>query len=556
MGSLFSRVKSPLVNKLVNVTVPKSGDLKPTGRIRDASLNSVFESRGRNRFRDDFECRGRHCVYGFNTGGYAPTAYASNKHNEYEALYARVVCATPVPDIDTMEDFVSWCKQNHKLLFMRMNNIRPISFEAYLAGSNASPSVKRILQKTHDRLVNEGIDEWSDLTTAQQYMYSYRSSFVKVENGLYSTPAGVSLKAPRLIQGATPEFICLVGPWIAAFQILLKRRWGKDNFLCFTSGLTARQVASVIDVPGWQIMMDDVSTWDASVDRRLCEYEVWLAKHMNAPKAVVSLMHANIATHGSTKHGWKYKVDGGRKSGDPYTSVMNSILNALLHLFIYCRHTGKSVEQAKLSLRMVVQGDDNVLIHAEPTHFSWKDEMRRLGFKAVASYVELNDLEFCSNRLYRTDQGLVFGPKPGKVLAKFGYIVNPPIGVSRESLMRGVCLGIQQATRFIPPIRAVVDRVLELTTNHKAVVMHEFIDHKMKGDKVEYSVDQPSIMEQLNHVYNWTTDCQSMFEEHVASMQLGDDMQFGTSRMLFDRDTSGPQIIYSSFGHLGTLRAA
>jgi len=49
-----------------------------------------------------------------------------------------------------------------------------------------------------------------------------------------------------------------------------------------------------------------------------------------------------------------------------------------------------------------------------------------------------------------------------------GYVVNPPLDVSRESMMRGIALGLEKQCNFIPPLRVVVERVLYLTTGHKA----------------------------------------------------------------------------------------
>jgi hypothetical protein len=373
-----------------------------------------------------------------------------------------------------------------------------------------------------------------------RYSWTKRSSFVKVENNLYRSPAGVKLKAPRMIQGAQPEFITLVGPWIAALQGLIKRRWGKDNFLTFTSGIDAKDLAAGIDRPGWQLLEDDLGKFDCSIRRPWCEYEVWLAKKFGAPRAVLDLMKANISTHGSTHHGWRYKVDGTRKSGDPYTSLFNSIINGGAHLFLYCKATGKTVHQAKLTLKMLLQGDDNALAHRDTMKIPFQSGMAELGFDSKASYKTLDTLEFCSNRVYATDQGYVFGPKPGKVLAKFGVIINPPAGASQNELMRGIALGLKKQTAFIAPLKTVVDHVIRLTKGSEA----KYVSRWMRDQ--EYTIktlgDYKSTEEttyQLELQYGWTVEMQEEWERYIGSLKFGDDFDHPFAKLLFDRDTLG-----------------
>jgi hypothetical protein len=431
-----------------------------------------------------------------------------------------------------------------------MHEVKSVSFETYLERSNASPSVKKTLRACKARLDADGISEDSKLSRRQLYQYTYRSSFVKVENDLYSSPSGRKDKAPRLIQGAQPEFICLVGPWIMALQDLLKRRWNTDNFICFTSGVSAEKAANHVTTGTGRWLEDDLGKFDSSIRRPWCEFEVWLCKKMGAPRAVLDLMTANISTHGSTHHGWRYKCDGTRKSGDPYTSLMNSIVNGLSHLYLYCKWTNKTVDQARDSLRMLVQGDDNCMRHAEMTKFPWREGMAGLGFDSEAIYRNHpNEVEFCSCRLYLVEEGFwVFGPKPGRVLAKFGYIINPPANVSRESMMRGVALGLKKGCSYIPPINSVIERVLQLTDGHQAWFERKqfapFAEEPLKP-KVYYSAGV-DVMLNLDMNYDWDYGKQAHFDKRVSQLELGDCLG-SYSELLFDRDTSGPQTIFGGW---------
>jgi len=539
MPAFAGRVKS-LVN-CVNLPPPKT--LKPKAKMRwSDQLPKQLEGK------DPLFCGGKQCEFGFSTRGYGPTAFASNRHNEKQALLARVLCDTIEPD-DSLADCLNWCKANHRQLFPFMRIVQPVPWEQYLERSNASPSVKKVLQQTKLQLDAEGVTIDLRLTRSQLYSYTKRASFVKVENDLYESPLGRKHKAPRLIQGAQPEFIVLVGPWIMALQDLLKRRWGKDNFICFTSGLTAEQAAEHIVGGAGPWLEDDLGKFDSSIRRPWCEYEVWLCKKFGAPRAVLDLMQANINTHGSTHHGWKYKCDGTRKSGDPYTSLMNSIINGVSHCYLYCKWTDRSVESARTTLRMLVQGDDNCMRHVEHLCFPWKEGMAGLGFDSEAIYRRnLFEVEFCSCRLYPTNSGVTFGPKPGRVLAKLGYIINPPANVSRESMMRGIALGLKRNCEFIPPLKSVIERVLALTDGHDAWYRRKhfspFEENMLKVSKPREATHET--LYALNVVYDWDYGRQKMFDREVQSLQFGDEWH-GIVDTLLDRDTGGPQDIFGSW---------
>lgn len=425
-----------------------------------------------------------------------------------------------------------------------MHHVESVSFEEYLIRSNASPSVKRVLQKTYNSLKERGVDETTSFSKDELYRLTRRSSFVKVENNLYQSALGMKDKAPRLIQGATPEFICLIGPWIMALQDLLKRRWGLKNNLCFTSGLKAKETAEFIASKQGQILEDDLGKFDCSIREPWCEYEVWLCKNFGAPRAVLELMQANIKTHGNTHHGWKYSCLGTRKSGDPYTSLMNSVINGVSHLFLYCKWTGRTVLDAQKHIFMLLQGDDNLMRHSESTHFPWKKGMASLGFDSEAIYrSNLLKAEFCSNRLYHVDEGWIFGPKPGKVLAKFGYIINPPSNVSRESMMRGVALGLQSMCNHIPPIKLVIDRTLQLTEGHAAFYQRNFLEHVLKNDKM---YDSNSAIEYgLYDQYYYHPGIHNSLEDTIKKINFGEPYNNPHIMLLLDRDTSGPQMIFS-----------
>jgi len=356
---------------------------------------------------------------------------------------------------------------------------------------------------------------------------------------------GLKQKAPRLIQGAQPEFVVLVGPSIMALQDVVSRRWrpGKSN-LVFTSGQSAEKVAEhLTSIPG-QSGFDDIGTFDLDQSRPWGEAFVKWCENWKFPIAALQLMEGNIDTHGKTHHGWKYKCQGTRKSGDPYTSLFNTMINLFTHLYLYCKFTGKTVEEARETFKMVAQGDDNAFIHSEPDHFDWRGGMLSLGFDSEATYGSLCELEFCSMRMYPTDQGWTFGPKPGRVLSKFGYSINKPLHVPAGSYLRGVAKSQVDQFGFVPILGSLYRRILELTLQYegKEYYARDWVEHQMK---VKQKHSGQGIMFALCENYYWTPERQRKFDELLESMQLGDEFPVWVQQLLFDRDTDGVKVTYS-----------
>jgi hypothetical protein len=484
----------------------------------------------------DDDVKDSHESLAFGTTFYAPTVFASNAHNEYASLCSRALAKTYVPDEEYMFDFITWCKHNHQQLFRKMKNIKSVSFSEYIERSGATPSVKRAIIAAKARLTLEGIDEDSKLDRGLLYKYSQRKAFVKQENLLLRSPLTLTDDSgPRLIQGASPEFIALTGPWFMAVQDKFKTCWGKDFFLCFSSGMTSEEAAQFIMGEAADddlFLEDDMGKFDSSIDEELCKYELWLCKRFGAPQAVYDLFEANIKTHGVTTHGWRYKIRGTRKSGDPWTSVFNSVLNGLSHAYIFCNHTGHTLKQViqykkrgKSIFRMILQGDDNVMRHI-PTAIPipWVACMRRLGFDSEAEYrSEPCEITFCSMMLIKAKNWL-FVPLPGKVLAKFGYIHDRPKEVTPQSLLRGVALGLSLATNVVPVLRAIVERVLVLTEGHEAYFDKKaFREHQLLSSReLEYSCTD-DVNYAMYKRYGVVPSYIEMFESQVSKMELGED---------------------------------
>jgi hypothetical protein len=489
----------------------------------------------------------------FKYGGFTPFTYASNFQNEAAALALRALKVTPLVDKPEMQRFCKWVKTvGLSVLMPTFKKHWPASFSSYIRHSNASPAVKAAVQRARSKLDLEGITEQSVLSRTQLYKWTQRKAFIKMENNLYCTPLGINWKPPRLIQGAQPEFVALVGPTFMTIQAEIKRCMSINDQFVFTSGISSIDAASHVNIPGWNIFENDVSSWDASMDVELSKLECWIAEELGAGRAVVDLMKSNVKTHGFTTHGCKYSIPGTRKSGDPFTSCFNSLINALMHL--YCFVKGQAERKGKCMndraaihwltfeclclVRMLVQGDDDLAVY-HPSLRPRFDLLLKLGFKADNIHRNsIMEAEFCSCHIFRLKDGrLSFGPKMGRLLMKFLSFIEPPLHESPLSMARGVAIGHYPSASFIPGLKAVLDRVLVLTANVKAVKPKND-EYKMKFESAEgLEIDNTYFMDQRYGNF----PMRETFRKFWQTAEFGSDLSLcNYHRVMFNKDSIGP----------------
>lgn len=491
----------------------------------------------------DTVCKERNKQYNIGPGSnaYAPIYPPVTPESELTALQARVLKATPVPNAFVLGQFSQWFKANVWKILPKTRHRKgfaPPSFSDYIQRSNASPGVKRTLKEVRLKLTKDGIDEYTQLSAAEVAAFGVKSSFVKVENNTYRTPAGIKVKACRLIQGSKAEYLCLLGPYFQRLQDYIKRDLNKNNFMCFTSGVSTQHAAELLTSLNGVILENDVSAWDSSLDVEFADLETWLIEQMGAPIAIRQLMRANRFKRGKTQFGYKYSVLGTRASGEPFTSLFNSLWNMCIHLFIYCIMTGRTVQQCRGVIRGLFQGDDCAMNVPIGTNINWQMWFRLFGFDCKAIVRQsYTDVEFCSMRLYPVKTGWCFGPKIGKVLNKLGYFISPPLNVHPMVLLRGTCLGLYPAASFLRPLRIVLDSILSRTKEFEAHPTRRE-EWQMRFSSCE-STEATDIA--IEHHYDLT-------EYHLreltceVNVSLGDGSRKIMYEYLCDRDTGGPQL--------------
>lgn len=503
----------------------------------------------------DYNVLPKQCQYSvaYSTKYYAPLVYGASAINELEALKARVLKATPTPQEGRVAALRRFVLDNFNTIFPNMRNIQPYSLEQYLSITNASPSVKAKIAAAGLELQLKGHSCTSNLPNKLVRKSCVVKAFVKVENNLYHSRERLH-KAPRIISSTQPGFIALTGPWHAAAQRVLMKTWGSHFPIIFSSGQSSTSVCdSLFENSTHDILEDDISSFDSSISRELLSLEIEIFKRMGCPKGTLQLMKGMLDTRGVTRH-FLYGRPGSRKSGVPYTSSGNSILNAIMHLFLYAeakgclnKHDFSAMFRAR-QIVMTVQGDDNLLTYS-PVNINWKDGMLRFGFKADAiPRSQPKEAEFCSSHVVPFQEGYNFVPKLGRIINKFGYFCNPPQYEHPLALLRGVCVGGIAASggspfieQFYATTLAKIDSKFSLSGKYHSYFRSE--EHKMRYFK-RTPIDDTHFF-YLERYYS----SQHVFDRFlsiVRATSLGSSYKDDLYQLFCDKDTAAPSWLHTS----------
>jgi len=216
-------------------------------------------------------------------------------------------------------------------------------------------------------------------------------------------------------------------------------------------------------------------------------------------------------------------------------------MNILIHLFIFCTKNQVSVSQARNMMTLVVQGDDALLNteHRFVSHIDWKQSFLDFGFDAVALFRNnVYTVEFCSMRIYPSLQGFVFGPKPGKVMAKLGIFCDPPAKCNSKVLLRGSALSLIKGCWHIPPLRSYLQRILELTEEVSALPTRRE-DWQMRFEPCD---EHPDVWYALHVTHRWSRELQEGLDRELNSVNLESCTVGPVFDVLCDRDSAAPKV--------------
>lgn len=234
----------------------------------------------------------------------------------------------------------------------------------------------------------------------------------------------------------------VTGPSVTSAQKAVGCLYGVDSpfvdgiQFVFASGLNG------IDVGRWMqqclgaglawFYERDGANWDATMGRPHHDMKQHVYAKMD-PQLVedIEAMYGVRGVFRSRKKVGKpmrYEVRGTTRSGHNDTSIGNSIINfsiactAIRNL----RMSGKLPKDCRASC--LVMGDDLlVAMSCRPVLEDMVAEEKALGITPEARVFDSwEDVTFISSLFYPTDGGIVFGPRPGAILAKLFWTVKYP----------------------------------------------------------------------------------------------------------------------------------
>jgi hypothetical protein len=476
-------------------------------------------------------------LVGFGTDLICPAVSRACVHNEEVAVKSRALpeIQTPMTTVTVAwQTLALYTRLHMEYFFGKSFPLPEMDFEAWI---KRWPEKRRAeIREARRRLMS---------TNAPMAKLARKRAFVKREHVLKAIPSGFVDYAPRLIQGSDDQYLAAVGPWMYSYSKRMTRQWNgrRDNHILYASGVTANTLGKWYDESIEQlseygevyVVEDDQGRFDGTVTLPALEYHEEVYLHFQPPPRAWEAIIAQRSVDGVTTHGVVYHGTATVKSGDPDTSVKNSVLNAMPHARAIHTATALAVYHGEIATppvpisdapmqlaRMSVGGDDNIILAPAPI-------ARRLGTNlpiVIANHgfrpsVVLHENPrmgtFFSGRFWPSTNGTIWGPKIGRVLSKTFYMMDAISSASAKLVwLKGVCLGMVKDVMHIPVLRTVLSTLLIILSDVQAEAIYTSErPHVVKvGEACPesfimmhdlYGLDERQILELEDHIRNIST---------------------------------------------------
>jgi len=476
---------------------------------------------------------------------FRPTIFAKNQVNTVKALEKRS-CGEPHPiKGKTREHFCKWVLDNWELLVGRFHDLRvPTDPKEWfqevlewikLCGS--SPAMKIRYMECAQEFYNNGWTSYTNFTDEQVDEWCRRECSVKFEGVLKDEN-----KSPRQILACTPQYVICCAPFIRKFTGVINRAWSpfkehnNSKFRpIYAPGRSSKTIADAFMERDYKHKVHgDRESYDLNQGEELAKLEIEICRRYRAPPLMLRLMYRSLNTKGFSRAGVKFRGKCTRKSGNPETTVFNTAINVLDAAHSYA--LARDVCVPDIDMIIVAGGDDSIMGYdGELIPF---DQLSANAGLPLQSY-HVNtpvEIEFLSCRLMETSTGWNFVPMPGKMIAKLGYSIKARNEDEAKAIARGAMLSIQASSRCCPPLRAYVDRILELAGDGPVIKPTDEFWKLTVMDTGETTVDTWVALE---HVYQWNSALQSCWEKELQDIKLcGVELESSVIEILCDVDTN------------------
>jgi hypothetical protein len=228
---------------------------------------------------------------------------------------------------------------------------------------------------------------------------------------------------PRIISQPSTQYHINLSTWTIPLSKTIAKIFSVDKPVCYASGLTQRDLGRWMDisVQDFNIFLEaDFSRFDMHVNNQLLNIEYGFYNYLGCPSYLIDMFNKQKNALCKTRSGIEYQPVGTRKSGDPNTSIGNSLLNIALNV--------NYLKTLMIPFRIIVLGDDTLIALQKTIDIeAYTNYMARFGMvvKPKLHYGPAR-ASFCSMWFYPTIKGFIAGPKPGRQLNKMGWKTGPP----------------------------------------------------------------------------------------------------------------------------------
>lgn len=283
------------------------------------------------------------------------------------------------------------------------------------------------------------------------------SAFVKKEVYMGKNPDDFK---PRMIWNRSEKIVAKFSGYFHQMGKKLKTALGERNILYATS-VTPDEIGAFVEqmfsYP--HVSESDVSNWDGSLGRFMLALELWFLQNKveGLPDEVDFLFTHWFDMKAQTRTGdVRVELNHGRRSGDLWTSSLNSLLNVLIVMWVYnLRWTD--------DFSMIVLGDDNGVATKKKQDADLAAERYKLlGMKCeVISRDHIEDFTFCSGLIWNVGGKYRWGNLPFRTLAKFGVNHNKHPEKFHKQLLYGTAKGMLCTAGHIPVVGALLRAIID-----------------------------------------------------------------------------------------------
>jgi hypothetical protein len=229
------------------------------------------------------------------------------------------------------------------------------------------------------------------------------------------------IKAARAITMSSDSANAILGPNIVSIGNWLKKVWDVHNVITYASGMTASDAGEWMSIcldDGYcHFYEDDFWNYDGTIHTDWLKLEHDVYCHLLGDELFQAALQNQLGGTAYTYFGHKFTWKGGRKSGDPNTSLGNSLINATVHYRLVPGHK-----------RLLVMGDDIVVATKERLTTEQISQVNigllASGFKSEFKASDPYRLSFCSRWFWTTGSRWFLGPKIGRFVSRCGWTVR------------------------------------------------------------------------------------------------------------------------------------